>query len=182
MAIVMTLSPTYTVSTHAATIVDSEYEPPSTISVSLVVDAPSLNAITVGQSLQDQIPKTTPTPVEPSKTVQNKPEQAVITETYDLSSIQQIARHLCDQSFGEGQFQYLANIINAESGWNPTAEEKHTGAYGLGQALPASKMASFGADYRSNPVTQLRWLMAYIQGRYVTPQSAWLFHLIHGWY
>lgn len=100
----------------------------------------------------------------------------------DSSYIKQYAQKLCDQEFGNGQFQYLDRIVTAESGWNYRATEAHTGAYGLGQALPASKMLPFGEDYRTNPVTQLRWLMSYIAGRYGSPATAWQFHLAHNWY
>lgn len=67
----------------------------------------------------------------------------------------------------ESDFGYVDYIISRESGWGVTKSNyAGSGAYGLGQALPASKMARFGADYLTNPVTQLKWADAYAKGRY----------------
>lgn len=57
-----------------------------------------------------------------------------------------------------------------------------SGAYGIGQALPASKMAPYGADYMTNPWTQLRWMVAYVNGRYGGSCAALAFHNRNGWY
>lgn len=168
---------------------DSE-EPPSISSYRIVLsDFPvaspqALAGITEGISLADQqaAQEAAAPPVRPSKSSQNAPQASVIQKTYDLSAIQQIAYDLCQQAFGSGQYPYLANIVRVESGWRVNATEPTSGAYGLGQALPASKMAAYGSDYRTNPETQLRWLLAYIAGRYGTPEAAWSFHLSHGWY
>lgn len=72
-------------------------------------------------------------------------------------------------------------IISAESGWNPKARNA-SGAYGLPQALPASKMASAGSDWRSNPITQLKWYKGYIKGRYGSIGKAIAFRHAHNWY
>ncbi len=67
----------------------------------------------------------------------------------------------------ESDFGYVDYIINHESGWGVTKSNYGgSGAYGLGQALPASKMAKFGADYLTNPITQLHWANAYAVGSY----------------
>ena len=63
-------------------------------------------------------------------------------------------------------------IISHESGWNVNATNPNGGAYGLPQALPASKMASAGDDWRNNPITQLRWMKGYINGRYGSADAA----------
>jgi resuscitation-promoting factor RpfB len=78
-------------------------------------------------------------------------------------------------------FSCLNNIWTRESGWNYQAENA-SGAYGIPQALPASKMASAGADYLTNPKTQIIWGLGYIQGRYGNPCSAWSFWEAHGYY
>lgn len=78
-------------------------------------------------------------------------------------------------------FSCLNNIWTRESGWNYRAENA-SGAYGIPQALPASKMASAGADYLTNPKTQIIWGLGYIQGRYGNPCSAWSFWEAHGYY
>jgi peptidoglycan DL-endopeptidase CwlO len=80
------------------------------------------------------------------------------------------------------QFRYLELLWNRESGWNRFACNPYSGAYGIPQALPASKMASAGPDYRSNARTQILWGMGYIRGTYVTPYRAWLHEMHYGWY
>lgn len=59
-----------------------------------------------------------------------------------------------------------AQIITKESGWNVNATNPSSGAYGLGQSLPAGKMASAGSDWQSNAYTQLKWMYSYVHGRY----------------
>lgn len=73
-------------------------------------------------------------------------------------------------------------IVSHESSWNPRATNPSSGAYGLFQALPPSKMASAGADWRTNPLTQIRWGMSYIKSRYGNPSAARMFWEQHGWY
>jgi colicin import membrane protein len=73
-------------------------------------------------------------------------------------------------------------IIAHESGWRVTARNPQSGAYGLGQALPASKMASYGSDYMTDAVTQIRWALAYMDERYGSPNAAKAWWEDHGWY
>jgi hypothetical protein len=75
--------------------------------------------------------------------------------------------------FDEGQWGCLDKLWMGESGWRYTAENSSSGAYGIPQSLPASKMATVGADYRTNPVTQIRWGLKYIMSSYGTPCGAW---------
>lgn len=76
----------------------------------------------------------------------------------------------------EGDFGYVDSIISRESGWGVTKfNYGGSGAYGIGQALPASKMAPYGADYMTNPVTQLKWANAYAVGRYGSWANAYSF-------
>lgn len=72
-------------------------------------------------------------------------------------------------------FEYVDFIINKESRWNPTAKNASSGAYGLCQALPGSKMVSAGSDWASNPVTQLKWCDGYAKGRYGSWAAAYNF-------
>lgn len=67
---------------------------------------------------------------------------------------------------GSVQYACLDRIITYESRWRVTARNRRSGAYGLGQALPASKMAPFGADYLTNPLVQVRWAIFYASRRY----------------
>lgn len=73
-------------------------------------------------------------------------------------------------------------IIDHESGWDVTAENPSSGAYGLGQALPSTKMAPYGSDYLTDPVTQIKWALAYMDDTYGSPDSAQAFWEAHGWY
>lgn len=75
-------------------------------------------------------------------------------------------------------------LILKESGCNPYARNPKSGAYGIPQSLPGNKMAAAGADWQTNPVTQLRWMDSYIKGRYGTWENAyatWLSRSPH-WY
>ena len=80
---------------------------------------------------------------------------------------------LGDFGFDQGQWSCLDNLWHGESGWNFKAENASSGAYGIPQSLPASKMATVGADYRTNPVTQITWGLQYIKSSYGTPCGAW---------
>ncbi|MFG2991682.1 transglycosylase SLT domain-containing protein [Streptomyces sp. NPDC048257] len=80
------------------------------------------------------------------------------------------------------QFAAFNNIVSRESGWNHTATNSSSGAYGLVQALPASKMASAGADWKTNPATQIKWGLDYMNDRYGSPVGAWNFWQAHHWY
>lgn len=71
------------------------------------------------------------------------------------------------------QFACLLTLWKNESGWNPTAKNPSSGAYGIPQALPAKKMQSVGSDWRTNPITQVKWGLQYIKSAYGTPCNAW---------
>ena len=98
-------------------------------------------------------------------------------------SPQQIAEQMLSQfGWSSGQFSCLQPLWAHESGWNPYAQNPSSGAYGIPQALPGSKMASAGGDWQSNPATQIRWGMSYIQGNYGSPCGAWAHEQADGWY
>jgi hypothetical protein len=80
------------------------------------------------------------------------------------------------------QFACFSHIVSHESSWNPRAVNPSSGAYGLVQALPGSKMASAGADWRTNPTTQIKWGIHYMDSRYGSPCGAWSFWQAHHWY
>ncbi|WP_330459562.1 transglycosylase SLT domain-containing protein [Streptomyces sp. NBC_00820] len=98
--------------------------------------------------------------------------------SYTVAQIQAMAR----QIVGGGQFQCFSNIVNHESSWNYHAVNASTGAYGLGQALPGTKMASAGADWQTNPATQIKWTLSYMNGRYGSPCQAWTYWQANSWY
>ncbi len=81
-----------------------------------------------------------------------------------------------------GQLASFDQIISHESSWNVTATNASSGAYGLGQALPASKMASAGADWQTNAATQIKWALGYMDSTYGSPNVAWSFWQAHNWY
>ncbi|MFJ8435457.1 transglycosylase SLT domain-containing protein [Kitasatospora sp. NPDC094019] len=80
------------------------------------------------------------------------------------------------------QLSAFNQIISHESSWNVTATNPSSGAYGLAQALPGSKMATHGSDWKTNATTQIRWALDYMNGRYGSPNAAWTFWQNHHWY
>lgn len=85
-------------------------------------------------------------------------------------------------SISDADFGYVDYIISHESGWNYHAVNRSSGAYGLPQSLPAGKLASAGADWRDNPVTQLRWAHNYAVGRYGSWEAAYYFWTVNHWW
>jgi hypothetical protein len=98
-------------------------------------------------------------------------------------SPQQIAQGLLG-SYGwpSSQFSCLQPLWNAESGWNASASNPSSGAYGIPQALPGSKMASAGPDWQTSAATQIRWGLGYIRSVYGSPCAAWSHEQAYGWY
>ena len=108
-----------------------------------------------------------------------------MTRTEDLSESdpRDIARALLAEfGFGPEQFGCLDSLYSRESGWRVDADNPNSSAYGIPQALPGSKMASAGADWATNPVTQIRWGLGYIEDRYGSPCGAWAHSQATGWY
>jgi hypothetical protein len=84
--------------------------------------------------------------------------------------------------YGIDQMACLVPMWNKESGWNPLARNPSSGAAGIPQALPASKMAVYGADYLTNPVPQIKWGISYTKSKYGSPCAAWSYWQAHGYY
>ncbi|TFC38792.1 lytic transglycosylase domain-containing protein [Cryobacterium sp. TMT2-14] len=84
--------------------------------------------------------------------------------------------------WGADQLGCLVSLWNKESGWNVNAYNASSGATGIPQALPGSKMASAGADWATNPATQISWGLNYIAERYGDPCGAWYKSVASGWY
>ncbi|MEU6124134.1 transglycosylase SLT domain-containing protein [Streptomyces sp. NPDC047123] len=95
------------------------------------------------------------------------------------SSAQSIAKKMIPDP---AQYKAFSNIVSHESGWNHTAKNSSSGAYGLVQALPASKMSSAGSDWKTNPATQIKWGLDYMNDRYGSPVAAWNHWQANGWY
>ncbi|MFE2096345.1 MULTISPECIES: transglycosylase SLT domain-containing protein [unclassified Streptomyces] len=101
-----------------------------------------------------------------------------VQSNYTVAQIQAMAR----QMVASGQFQCFSNIVDHESSWNYHATNASSGAYGLFQALPAGKYASAGADWQTNPATQIKWGLNYMNSRYGSPCEAWSFWQANHWY
>ena len=84
--------------------------------------------------------------------------------------------------WGNDQFVCLSTLWTRESHWRHLARNRSSGAYGIAQALPGRKMSKVGSDWRTNPVTQIKWGASYIEGRYGTPCKALNHSSTHGWY
>jgi len=84
--------------------------------------------------------------------------------------------------FGIDQFPCLNKLWDKESGWNHRAYNSGSGAYGIPQALPGSKMGSVASDWKTNPATQIKWGLGYVEDRYGTPCGAWSHSQSTGWY
>ncbi|HEX6450730.1 MAG TPA: lytic transglycosylase domain-containing protein [Trebonia sp.] len=98
-------------------------------------------------------------------------------------SPQQIATAMLGQyGWSASQFACLNPLWAHESGWSVTASNPGSGAYGIPQALPGSKMESAGPDWQTNAATQIRWGLNYIQGTYGSPCAAWSHEESDGWY
>ena len=123
---------------------------------SLTTTAPSNQIVVIGAKL--------PTPTNP-------------TENQALGHIM-----LLNAGYSEDQWSCLYTLWTHESGWRTAAGNPSSGAYGIPQSLPASKMAAYGSDYSSNAQTQIAWGLDYIKGRYGSPCQAWGSWQIKGWY
>ena len=117
------------------------------------------------QQAQAPAPAPSPGPVAPAGTAQ-----------------QIAAGMLGSYGWSSSQFSCLVSLWNVESGWNVTATNPSSGAYGIPQALPGSKMASAGADWQTNAATQIRWGLGYIKSVYGSPCGAWGHEQADGWY
>ena len=103
-----------------------------------------------------------------------------IGTTVPASEMQQWAHdYLISNGYSEADFTAAVYIINHESGWNPSATNASSGAYGLPQALPGSKMASAGSDWATNYQTQFKWFVGYCNQRYGSLNGAYQYWLSH---
>ncbi|MEW1871370.1 transglycosylase SLT domain-containing protein [Streptomyces caelestis] len=101
-----------------------------------------------------------------------------VQSSYTIAQVQAMARQIVPAD----QFQCFSNIVDHESSWNYRADNPTSDAYGLVQALPGSKMASAGADWATNPATQIKWGLGYMNDRYGSPCGAWNFWQANHWY
>ena len=122
---------------------------------------------------------TLPAQAKPEPLPKPKPINKVSRIRIDTSFARNYAQALVSDA---EQFECLTLLWNAESGWNHRALNRSSGAYGIPQALPASKMSSAGADWKTNPQTQINWGLRYIESQYGTPCGAWSHFKRKHWY
>lgn len=135
------------------------------------------------------VPEPEPEPAAaPEKKVQETQEKTDTSVKQRGSKVasgesQAIAHRLVlERGWGEEGFSCLVSLWEKESNWNHTAENPSSGAYGIPQSLPGSKMASAGSDWQTNPETQIRWGLGYINDRYGSPCEAWAHSEAKNWY
>lgn len=121
------------------------------------------------------------------KVVKKKTKKKVYKQTtrirYNVGEIQAYAHQLIrEYGWSEDDYNALVLLWYRESGWNPNAVNKKSGACGVPQSLPCKKMASEGSDYRTNYKIQVRWGLKYIKNRYGNPSNAWKHSQKTGWY
>ena len=144
------------------------------------LNVPDAAGLTVSRDAVSVKLKPTPTPTPTAST--KKSSAAPAAGTPDPGSAQAIAyQMLQERGMGDDQYSCLVSLWNKESHWNVYAQNG-SGAYGIPQALPGSKMASAGPDWQSNAATQITWGLGYISGRYGTPCGAWSQSQSSGWY
>jgi hypothetical protein len=124
---------------------------------------------------------------KPASSVIGKPSSAKAPKKKHAKArpltAKQIARRMLRSFRWRGwQFKYLNLLWSRESGWNVFAQNPDSGAYGIPQAVPGSKMASAGPNWESSARTQIRWGLGYIQAMYGSPLGAWRHELATGWY
>ncbi len=106
------------------------------------------------------------------------------SRTVSFGDPRSIARSMMAERYGwgAGEFSCLDTLWEHESSWDPRAENPSSGAYGIAQALPGSKMSTAGSDWQTNTATQISWGLAYIRQSYSTPCGAWSAWQSKGWY
>jgi len=130
-----------------------------------------------------------PAPAKPKATAssedrasRSESRTAIPSKGKTSGSPKAIAQSMLAERGWSGQFSCLNSLWEKESNWNPGAYNASSGATGIPQALPGSKMASAGSDWRTNPATQIEWGLDYISETYGTPCAAWSHSQANNWY
>jgi hypothetical protein len=121
-------------------------------------------------------------PVEKASLVAQAPQHPTASPAGHQAVGSNGAKDIARSVVPSGQFGCFDSIITHESGWDVHATNPSSGAYGLPQSLPGSKMASAGADWHDNAATQVKWALDYMNNRYGSPCDAWSFWQGHHWY
>nr|WP_243843682.1 lytic transglycosylase domain-containing protein [Microbacterium endophyticum] len=172
---------------------------PTTLYASTLMDAQSMVVSEASSENAEELdrgnyevyvtPTPTPTPTETAETASSSSSSSPSTGwappfvSPDPGSAQAAAYDMVvSRGWGDDEFSCLVALWNKESGWRVNAYNAGSGAYGIPQALPGSKMASAGGDWETNAATQISWGLGYISGRYGTPCGAWGHSQSTGWY
>jgi hypothetical protein len=144
----------------------------------IILDDAASQAFTVTST-----PKVTSTPAPPTGSSGGGVASAPLPPPTSPGTAEAIAQSLMPDygSSGSAQWSCLYSLWMQESGWSTTAENA-SGAYGIPQALPGSKMASAGPNWETDATTQIKWGLGYIQDTYSTPCGAWDHEEADGWY
>ena len=126
--------------------------------------------------------KVVPAKVAPVKAAPARKPAAPVAVNDPAGAQAYAAAKLSSFGWAPDQMQCLMKLWTKESEWRTTATNPSSGAYGIVQSLPAEKMASAGADYRTNYRTQINWGLGYIEERYGSPCQALNFHYANNWY
>ena len=115
--------------------------------------------------------------------ISSRSSEIRVAVTGNAAEYQEYAKQRCyDYGWTDSDFNCLVALWNRESGWRVNAQNGSSGAYGIPQALPASKLSAYGSDYLTNYKTQIEWGLNYIRARYGTPTQAWYNLQNKGWY
>ena len=135
------------------------------------------------QIIQEPVNKIVNVVVKVSSRSESVPRNVQVATSGSKADYQAYAKSRCAAyGWSDDDFNCLVALWNRESGWNPSSRNRSSGAYGIPQALPASKMASAGSDYLTNANTQINWGLSYIKGRYGSPSAAYQHQQRTGWY
>ncbi len=119
---------------------------------------------------------------EPESESTTPPFPSITTSQIEANKAYARVYILSTYGWGDDQWVCLEQLWTRESGWNHLAVNPSSGATGIPQSLPGDKMATAGADWRTNPQTQIRWGASYIKGRYGDPKGAWAHFTTKNWY
>lgn len=108
----------------------------------------------------------------------------VIPQTSNAGANRALGKSMAASMYGWSgdQWSCLNALWTRESNWRTEAHNSSSGAHGIPQSLPGSKMAKYGSDWATNPATQIKWGLAYVKGRYGTPCGGWSAFQSKGWY
>ncbi|QOR71654.1 G5 domain-containing protein [Ruania alkalisoli] len=152
-----------------------------TTTAEILVSAPVDEVILVGTAAPQPAAPSSSSSASDSES--DSSESSAPSGSYSGSDPRSIARQMVEaRGWGSDQWSCLDSLWQRESNWNPYAQNPTSGAYGIPQSLPGSKMGSVASDWRTNPVTQITWGLNYISGRYGTPCGAWGHSQSVGWY